>query len=299
MVTDSAYDASQRSLLDDLELKNIKLLAVIPAAGSGERLGLGISKALADIHGESILTRTVSKFISAGVFSRIIVTAPEERPSIFNESLSRVEALLREEPPLCRLSKLSGSKLRCVPDDKIELIAGGATRSDSVRKAIRALAGEAGEQSLVVLHDAARIFVSDDLLMRCIAAAHRSGAATAAIPVVDTLRLASTQNEVKQLGAVVSRDRLWAMQTPQVFKLSLLRQAFDAQENGVLPAIIKSDDPELRSQIAPGEEPLYTTDEVGLVQRLCPVEFVQGSPINFKITTKEDLELARLIWRVE
>lgn len=271
--------------------QNSKLIAIIPAAGSGERLGLGIPKALADINGETVLTRTLKRFLCTGLFSRIVITAPEDQFSLFQESLKRAQDLANQA------SGSPSQKQGLEAINNLDLVAGGETRSQSIRQALKAIANESRDKALIVIHDAARVLVSTDLIKRCIDVAERSGAATAAIPVVDTLRRGSASREIAQLGQVIDRDRLWGMQTPQVFRLSVLLDAFEASEKGTLSADIVSDDPQLHYQIPSELEQLYVTDEVGLVQRLVPVEYVQGSPLNFKITTKEDLELARMLSR--
>lgn len=168
-----------------------------------------------------------------------------------------------------------------------------------MRNAINALSQERDEETLVLLHDAARIFVSEELIRCCIEVADRTGAASAAVPVVDTLRRASAIKGLNQLGQVVDRDHLWGMQTPQVFRLSLLRRALTESDHGRMPSTIMTDDPALKAQILPEDIHLYETDEVGLVQRFSPVEFVQGSPLNFKVTTLADLDLARRFWSAQ
>jgi len=265
------------------------LIAIIPAAGSGDRLGLGLPKALAEVNGETILTRTLTRFLTTSIFSRIIVTAPFKHFNVFERSLQRsVELAGKILAPSVRDPR---HRYCVIPD----LIVGGSTRADSVKNALDAIDRREPEETIVLLHDAARIFVSEQLIRRCIEVAVRSGAASVAVPIVDTVRRASAIEGLSQLGQVVDRGCLWGMQTPQAFKLSLLRLALDRCEKNRLPTTIVSDDPALRGEIPPSDDHLYMTDEVGMVQRLVPVEYILGSPLNFKITTQADLEMASLL----
>ncbi len=137
-----------------------------------------------------------------------------------------------------------------------EAVLGGATRTDSARAALEA----AGEASLLVLHDGARPFVTANLISRVVEAAERDGAAAAAIRVTDTIK-ASHEGRLTTLD----RSRLWAMQTPQAVRTSLLRRAY---------------------QGAPGE----ATDDVALLEAIgVYATLVEGDPQNMKITTPDDL----------
>jgi 2-C-methyl-D-erythritol 4-phosphate cytidylyltransferase len=139
-------------------------------------------------------------------------------------------------------------------------VTGGELRQDSVRKGLRAL----GPCEWVAVHDAARPLATRELLLRTLASAAATGAAVAAVPVKDTIK------RVRQ-GAVVetlARDELWSVQTPQVFRRSLLAEAHRAVR----------------------EE---ATDDAVLVERCGgAVQVAEGAYDNIKITTPEDLEFA-------
>ena len=124
---------------------------------------------------------------------------------------------------------------------------------------------------IVVVHDAARPLVSSSLINRVLDAAESTGAALAATPVHDTVKRASAGMYV---GKTVERRGLWLAQTPQAFRRSLLREAYDrAAASG-----------------------LRGTDEAYLVEAIDhPVCLVPGSALNLKVTTREDLSLVRLI----
>jgi len=156
------------------------------------------------------------------------------------------------------------------PRDKTEkVVAGGATRQESVRAGLRELSAGI---DCVLIHDAARPFVRPPLIESCAQAARAYGAAVAAVPVTDTLKRAS--GEVVREG--VDRENLWAAQTPQAFRADLVREAYRrAQREGRI-----------------------ATDDASLVEAMGhPVRLVMGSPRNIKVTYPEDLAFAEtLIW---
>lgn len=145
----------------------------------------------------------------------------------------------------------------------IEVVNGGSERADSVANA---LAQVREEIDFVAVHDAARPCFTNEWVDRVFAAAEQSGAAILAIPVRGTLKRAAADGSIAE---TVSRESLWEAQTPQVFRRDWLIDAY-AQR---------------------GSEP--STDDAQLVERIGhAVTLVEGSPINLKITSKEDLRLA-------
>ncbi len=145
----------------------------------------------------------------------------------------------------------------------IEVVEGGLQRSDSVANA---LATVRDDIELVAVHDAARPCITDEWVDAVFSAAQRSGAAIPAIPVTGTIKRSA---DGKTIDETVSRANLWEAQTPQVFRRSLLLDAY-AQR---------------------GDH--NATDDAELVERLGqPITIVPGSPINMKITTREDLRFA-------
>lgn len=149
-------------------------------------------------------------------------------------------------------------------------VAGGRERQDSVAAGLRALPPQI---EYVVVHDGARPFVTVALVERVLAEARRHGAALAAVPVQDTIKRVSRD---LFLDGTVDRRALWLAQTPQAFSTALLREAHaQARSRG-----------------------LAATDDAALVEALGhPVRVVPGSRLNFKITTREDLALARALVR--
>ena len=145
----------------------------------------------------------------------------------------------------------------------IDVVEGGAERSDSVARALEHVKPDV---DFVAVHDAARPCLANEWIDAVFEAAVASGAAILGIPVVGTLKQC---NGDRQIQETVSRQDLWEAQTPQVFRRDLLLQAY--ARRGTQPA----------------------TDDAELVQRMGhPVKIVPGSPINLKITTREDLRYA-------
>ena len=145
----------------------------------------------------------------------------------------------------------------------IEVIDGGAERSESVEKALATIKPDI---DFVCVHDAARPCLADAWIDRVFDAAEKSGAAIMAIPVAGTLKRVGKDKTIEE---TVSRENLWEAQTPQVFRRQLLLDAYAKREG------------------------FAATDDAQLVERLGqPVTVVPGSPINMKITTQEDLRLA-------
>jgi len=213
----------------------VAALLLIVAAGSGSRLGRADPKALVPLNGRPLLAWTLEAF-RAVRFSRVVVTAPPDRLEDF--------------------SRVVGNFGR--------VVSGGETRAASVRNGFDALAP--ADDDVVVIHDAARPFLSAEEIEAVLRAAAETGAAIAAVPVVDTIKRVADGRIVE----TVDRSTLYGAATPQAFRASVLRRA-----------------------LASGEE---ATDEAALCERRGdPVAVVPVSRRTFKITTPEDLELAEAI----
>ncbi|MDD5557468.1 MAG: 2-C-methyl-D-erythritol 4-phosphate cytidylyltransferase [bacterium] len=221
----------------------MRTAAIVVAAGAGRRLG-GVCKALLDLGGRPLLCRSLEALQASPLVDGICVAVPPGQ-----------------------LGRFSGEFASRWPCTKVfAWVEGGERRRDSVRSALEAVPGEA---ALIAVHDAARPFLDEALLARVVAAAAATGAAVPGIGLTDTIK------EIDGGGVVVRtlpRDRLRAVQTPQVFAARLLRRAY--REAG-------ADD---------------ATDDAALVERLgLPVALVEGSPENIKITAPEDIDRARRI----
>lgn len=214
---------------------------IIVAAGSSRRAGF--DKLAAPLAGLPVLCRSVQAFAEAGA-GCIVLVCPEER----------WEALRPWE------------QAGAVPMLRVD---GGARRQDSVCAGLAAL--PEGTR-WVAVHDAARPLISPAGIRACLAAAQKSGAAACAHPVVDTLKRAD--DAACSLPEVVSRERLWGMETPQIFRAELLARAYDRVQ-------------------ASGAE---VTDEVSALELLGhATTLVQVGP-NMKITLPGDLELAEVLY---
>lgn len=168
-------------------------VAVVPAAGSGERLGAGIPKAFVDLVGQTMLERSVDGLLAAGVVDRVVVAVPADR-------VGEAEVLL---------------------DGRATVVAGGSERPESVRRALAAV----GDFQFVLVHDAARALTPLGQIQRVVAAL-REGlrAVVPVVPVVDTVKAVDANGVV--LGTP-ERSGLRAVQTPQGFEVALLRRAYE------------------------------------------------------------------------
>lgn len=212
--------------------------AIIAAGGRGERFGGGQPKQLLSIGGRTILERSVAAFLAHPSIDDIVVALPQE---------------LAEHPPgyLTRTAK------------PLRIVAGGARRRDSVAAAFRAVPDRS---EIIVVHDAARPFVSASLIERTIVAAAESGAALAALASRDTVK----QVRDHVVRATLDRASIFLAQTPQAFRRSVLRDA-----------------------LAIGGD---ATDEASLAEQAGhAVRVVDGEASNIKITTPDDLVIAQAI----
>lgn len=223
----------------------MKVQAVIPAGGLGQRLGLAIPKALVPVAGVPLLLRTLQPFDAIGLAQDAIVVIPATYREAFRAAIDSV-----------------------YPGSRIRFVDGGESRQDSVRLGLSALEPDT---EICVIHDAARLFISPATIQSAIASAADMGAATVAIPAIDTILMDNGSGDLQETP---DRRRLWACQTPQVFRTAILRSAHaQALERG-----------------------MEVTDDATLVQRCGNrVKLVPGSPLNFKLTTPTDLLVAEAL----
>jgi 2-C-methyl-D-erythritol 4-phosphate cytidylyltransferase len=204
------------------------VVGIVPAGGSGERLGAERPKAFVVCAGRPLLEWSVE--VLSAVCDRVIVAVPAG-----HEGPGWVE--------------------------------GGASRSASVRNALSA----APEARTVVVHDAARPLVTLELVESCLAALMGVDGVTAAAPVTDTIKQAYPDGTVER---TLDRSRLWAVQTPQVFRADALRRALEVSDEVLAAA----------------------TDDASLVEAAGgSVRVVESPAENFKVTSHRDLEVAERI----
>lgn len=214
-------------------------VALIVAAGRGERLGLDRPKALVTLAGRPLLEWSVTTLQAVAEVSGIVVALPV-------------------------------GALGAAPAGTTA-VAGGGVRSESVREALAA----APADDVVIVHDAARPLATPQLFSRALAELSATGAdaVIAATAVSDTIKQVAAGGLAVE--ATLERERLWAVQTPQVFR----REALEAALSGASDADLAA-----------------ATDDAWLIERAGgSVRIVAGEPSNIKITTATDLRLAELI----
>ena len=219
-----------------------KVGAIIAAAGESQRMG-GIDKVLATLGGELLLLRATRPFQQCPMVNQIVVVVSGENEQQCRHLVAGVE-----------WSKVT------------DVCLGGERRQDSVLSGLNSLA----QCDWVVVHDGARPLVTAELIERGLEAARETGAAIAAVPVTDTIKVAGDDRIVQQTPP---RRDLWAVQTPQVFRLDIITEAYRRTKGDV-------------------------TDDASLVEQLgYKVKLYMGSYDNIKVTTPDDLALAEVLWR--
>jgi 2-C-methyl-D-erythritol 4-phosphate cytidylyltransferase len=238
----------------------MKVIVIIPAAGLGTRMAPVASSAKAphkpapskqftELGGTPILIRTLRKFAASTLVSEIWLALRENEIAPFK---SRLE---KEAPDVMK--------------KKVEFVVGGEHRQQSVEHALNAITADADD--IVLVHDAVRPFVTEEIIREVIEAAQKYGAAIAGLPAVDTVKQVERTAEGALIKATIPRAGVVMAQTPQGFRYSVIKKAFDeASADG-----------------------FTGTDESSLVERSGhEVAVVMGSPRNMKITAPADMELA-------
>lgn len=219
--------------------------AVIPAAGKGERLAGDVPKQFRLLGDRPVLAWSAAALSSAGPIAEMVVAAAVAE-------LDRTMEILKT----------------WLPGIPVKVVRGGENRQETVTRCLAAVRPEA---ELVIIHDAARPFVTGDLIREVLAAAEAHGAATAAIRPADTIKFFPRE---RGKGENLDRESLWAIQTPQAFRASLIRDAH-AQAN---------------------RRNFRGTDDTVLVEAIGRhVEMVTGNTLNLKITTAADWEIAKAL----
>ncbi|MEM5022577.1 2-C-methyl-D-erythritol 4-phosphate cytidylyltransferase [Bacillus subtilis] len=221
---------------------------VIPAAGQGKRMKAGRNKLFIELKGDPVIIHTLRVFDSHRQCDKIILVINDQEREHFQHLLS--------DYPF---------------QTSIELVAGGDERQHSVYKGLKAVKRE----KIVLVHDGARPFIKHEQIDELIAEAEQTGAAILAVPVKDTIK----RVQDLQVSETIERSSLWAVQTPQAFRLSLLMKAHaEAERKGFLG-----------------------TDDASLVEQMegGSVRVVEGSYTNIKLTTPDDLTSAEAIMESE
>ncbi|SPT54251.1 2-C-methyl-D-erythritol 4-phosphate cytidylyltransferase [Actinomyces bovis] len=253
------------------------VVAVLTAAGSGTRLGAGGPKALVQVGGKTLLLRAAEGLAASGVVDHLVVTAPPD-------AVARFAAEVPEHlPALAKAGDMGGVAAQTVP---VQVVAGSpASRQASVALGLQAALAACPDAQVVLVHDAARALTPPQVVRRVVAAVQAGcDAVVPALPVTDTVkevRLAQPGDGVVPTERVVAtpdRSRLRAVQTPQGFRLEVLRRAH-----------------ELGAQRA-ADEQQAASDDAALVEAAGGVvDVVAGDPLALKVTTPLDLALAELL----
>ena len=222
---------------------------ILVAAGRGVRAGGAVPKQLVDLGGRTMLQRSVAACDAHPAVSELVVVLPADW-------VADGSALVGPTRAACRV------------------VAGGERRQDSVRAGVNAVSDAA---TIVLVHDAARPFVSRDVIDRVVTAAAESGAAVPAIPVADTVKRVAVADDRRRVVRTEPRAEVWLAQTPQGFRRDVLVAA-----------------------MAAGEGHAEATDEAQLVEWMgSGVRVVEGDVSNVKVTTARDVEQAQALWTAQ
>lgn len=185
-------------------------VALIVAAGSGERLGAARPKALVELGGRAMLEWSLETLLRVTAIERIVVALPKEMLAAGGDGVPQYVG-----------AQSAGARAA-----EVLAVPGGATRSESVRLALAA----AGPGDPVLVHDAARPLVTAELAQEVLAALAdgRLDGAIAAAPATDTIKQAGSDRVVQR---TLARESLWAVQTPQAFRRSALERALEVPED--------------------------------------------------------------------
>ncbi|MEW5841898.1 MAG: 2-C-methyl-D-erythritol 4-phosphate cytidylyltransferase [Bacteroidota bacterium] len=224
----------------------MKCYAIIPSGGLGKRMNNPLPKQYMQFHGKELIAYTIDVFQKSNQIDSIIVAAQKEFFLLLNEikqkySLTKIESIIE----------------------------GGIERQHSVFNALKSI--QCNENDIIVVHDAVRPLLSQEILSKSIDTAMQFGSAVVAIKARDTLI-----NGTDSVLSYVDRSEMFHAQTPQVFRYGILMDAMNKAE----------------------KENFIGTDESMLVHRAgYKVKIVEGSSINFKITNQDDIKLFELLTR--
>ena len=222
---------------------------IIVAAGKGIRMNHKGPKQYLPVMGLPIIGHTLRAFDRCKIIDDILLVVP------------------KQDFDYCRKHILTAAGAK----KRLELVAGGAERQDSVYNGLLAIRDPDG---MAVIHDGVRPFVNADVLTACVKTAAAKGACILGLPVSDTVKSVNLQGVIEK---TLDRNTLWAAQTPQAFQYAIIKEAHD-----------KANSDKVRG-----------TDDALLVERLGhPVSIIEGSRFNIKITTPEDLQLADAIFQL-
>lgn len=238
----------------------MKVYGIVLAGGSGKRVGAEIPKQYIEINEKPLLYYTLKAFEDSSV-DGISIVADE----------AHLQFVVSEIVDMYGLKKV------------IRVCQGGAERFDSVHHGLDDLSTVAEADDVVLIHDGARPFIKPEEIERMIKAAAEYGAAIAAMPVKDTIKVSDEDGFV---AATTVRANTWQIQTPQAFRFGLIKDAYDKAAQMKW----KAADGNLL-----GAGKIFTDDSM-VIEAVCPEQKIKLEKLsydNIKITTAEDLELAK------
>ena len=217
-------------------------IAIIVAAGTGSRFKSDIPKQFVEISGKPVILHTLERFVACEMVDEIVLVLSPDRIGTFEN----ISGDFRFRKP-------------------VRVVSGGATRAESVRNGLDAVGPET---EIVAVHDGARPLVTESEICSVIEKAAETGAACLTAPVTDTIK----RIEGGSIVDTLDRIRLRRALTPQAFRVSVLREAFEGVDLNE-----------------------SATDECYLVERTGrDIAYIDGSPRNIKITTPDDIVIARM-----
>ncbi len=223
----------------------MKTFVIIPSAGSGSRMKSSLPKQFIKIKGKEILAHTLEKFQNASLVNSIVI-------STRRDFIKKIELIVK---------RYNFTKV-------FDIVVGGKERQDSVYSAIKAI--PADDKDLICVHDAVRPFITSEEIDQLIKFAKRKKAVLAAKRAVDTIKIGSLIVE-----STLDRNKIWIVQTPQIFSYGILIKAFEKAYN----------------------ENFIGTDESSLVERLgSDIYFYELQSDNRKITIPYDLKYAKIFF---
>ena len=220
----------------------MKVQAIVPAAGIGERLDAGEFKPLVELESKPLFIYVLEALEQSPCITNSLVVCHPERVDAFVDVIDKYG-----------FTKVAG------------IVPGGLTRRESVYHGLEALDADT---ELVLIHDGARPLITPDIIEKTIAACENEEAVTVGVPIVPTIKRVNESDQY--VIETLNRDELWEVQTPQVFKRNIILRAHEQVNQ------------------------CKVTDDASLVESLgIKVKMIRGAYSNVKITTKEDLVIAK------
>ncbi|WP_113704794.1 2-C-methyl-D-erythritol 4-phosphate cytidylyltransferase [Nonomuraea lactucae] len=235
----------------------LRTVGVVLAGGVGSRVGLGTPKQLVTVAGRTILEHTIAVFDAAPEIDEVVVLMTPGYTGQVSELVERAG-----------FGKVS------------KVVEGGASRTESTWRALEAIGPQECD---VLLHDAVRPLLEPRIITNCVRALQTHVAVEVAIPSSDTVLVAASGPGGETIAEVLDRSRLRRAQTPQCFRLSVIREAY------------------ARALADPGFDRLPATDDCGVVLRYLPdvpIHLVEGSERNIKVTHPVDLAIAERLFEL-